>query len=384
MARPTYVPITPSVLNWAISEAGVDVSEVAQSAGVQQDDVVAWIKGRQEPTKTQFKRVASFLKRPASFFFLPEPPEAIALPAAFRHPPGGMREPTSGELEHLRKARRIQRVGKWLAERVQDDRWSREPAPLVQPGVSPARAAVLARSWLQWDVEEQQGAVSPTAVVRLLRSRLEDRGALTLQLSLGKTGARGFSLYDDLKPVVAINTSYTAEARLFSYGHEIGHLMRRKDAVCIGFAATRAERWCEEFSASFLLPKEALGLAIERRFGPSYFVEDLTDVRKLARDFRVSVSATAIRLENLDLGRQGLFALIPKDSDLRKEQKGGPLGTDTTRGAVRRRELGDAYFGLVMAGERDGVLGHQDVLRYLDVSDRHLRSLSGESLEPFE
>lgn len=383
MARPTYVPITPSVLNWAISEAGIDVSEVAQSAGVEHDDVVAWTEGNREPTKTQFKRMVALLKRPESFFFLPEPPQGVALPAAFRHPPGGMREPTPAELEQLRKARRVQRVGKWLAERVQDDRWSREPAPFVQPGVTPAHAADLARSWLQWTVDEQRNAATPTAVVRLLRSRLEERGALTLQLSLGKNGARGFSLYDDLKPVVAINTAYIAEARLFSYGHEIGHLMRRKDAVCIGFAATKAERWCEEFSASFLLPQKALKSAIEKRFGTNHFINDLADVRKLAREFHVSVSATAIRLEGLGWGQEGLFGLIPTDGDTNK-QKGGPPGTDMTRGAVRRRELGDAYFGLVMAGERFGALGHQDVLRYLDVSDKHLRNLSGESTEPLE
>lgn len=383
MARPTYVPITPSVLNWAIAEAGVDAAEVAQCAGVEQADVAAWIEGGAKPTKTQFKRLASFLKRPASFFFLPEPPEQVALPAAFRHPPGGMREPTQAELEQLRKARRVQRVGRWLAEHVDDDQWSQDPAPLVGPGVQPARAADLARTWLSWSVEEQQSAATPTAAVRLIRSRLEERGILTMQLSLGENGARGFSLYDNQKPVVAINTHYIAEARLFSYGHELGHLMRRKDAVCIGFASTQAERWCEEFAASFLLPKDALREAIERRFGSGHFVKDLADLRKIAGAFRVSLSATAIRLEGLGWGQEGLFGLIPKGSDVKK-QRGGPIGTDTTRGAVRRREFGDAYFGLVLAGERAGALGHQDVLRYLDVSDQHLRKLSGESLESFE
>jgi Zn-dependent peptidase ImmA (M78 family) len=370
-------------LNWAIAEAGVDATEVAQSAKVDQADVAAWIEGGAMPTKTQFKRLISFLKRPASFFFLPEPPEQAALPAAFRHPPGGMRDPTQAELEQLRKARRAQKVGKWLAGHVSDDQWSRDPAPLVGPGVQPARAADLARAWLSWSVTEQQNAATPTAVVRLIRARLEERGILTMQLSLGKDGARGFSLYDEQKPVVAINTHYIAEARLFSYGHELGHLMRRNDAVCIGFASTKAERWCEEFAANFLLPKDALKEAIERRFGSGHFFTDMTDLRRIAADFRVSLSATAIRLEGLGWGQEGLFGLIPKGSDVKK-QRGGPAGTDTTRGAVRRREFGDAYFGLVLAGERVGALGHQDVLRYLDVSDQHLRKLSAESLEPFE
>ncbi|MET0305211.1 MAG: ImmA/IrrE family metallo-endopeptidase, partial [Solirubrobacterales bacterium] len=271
-----------------------------------------------------------------------------------------MREPTQAELEQLRKARRVQRVGRWLAEHVDDDHWSKDPAPLVGPGVRPARAAELARTWLRWSVEEQQSAATPTAAVRLIRSRLEERGVLTMQLSLGKSGARGFSLYDNQKPVVAINTHYIAEARLFSYGHELGHLMRRKDAVCIGFASTQAERWCEEFAASFLLPKDALREAIERRFGSGHFVKDLADLRKIAGAFRVSLSATAIRLEGLGWGQEGLFGLIPKGSDVKK-QGGGPTGTDTTRGARRRPPSWGADIGRVFGGWGGGGFNHPGV-----------------------
>lgn len=381
MPRATLVPITPSVLEWAIDQAGVEIEDLAKRSGAEPQQVAAWLAGDAQPSKTQFRKLVSFLKRPEAFFFLPRPPSREAVPAAFRHPPGGMREPTRIELEGIRKARRVQQVGRWVAERVEDDRWRGNPIPAAN-GQTPHEAAKAAKAWLGWSLEDQRQASSSAAVVRAVRERLEDRGILTLQLPLGSDGGRGFSLYDQDKPVVAINTHYNYEARLFSYIHELGHLMRRTDAICIGFAATKAERWCEAFAASFLIPIAALRDRVVFRFGEDAKVTEIDQLRPLASDFRVSLSAMAIRLEELEFGRPGLFEAIPIASDF-KRQRGGPR-TDTTRGAVRLREFGQGYFGLILAGERAGALRRQDALRYLDVSEGQLRKLHNENVEPFE
>lgn len=364
-----------------MAQSGVEVEDVAHCSKVEPQQVAAWLSGDAQPTKTQFRRLVSYLKRPEAFFFLPRPPTREAVPAAFRHPPGGMREPTRVELEGIRKARRVQQVGKWVADRVEDDRWRKNPIPAAN-GQPPAEAAKAARKWLDWSLEDQQEASSAAAVVKAVRGRLEERGVLTLQLPLGSDGGRGFSLHDETKPVVAINTYYNNEARLFSYIHELGHLMRRTDALCIGFAATKAERWCEAFAASFLIPIAALRNRVAQRYGADTEVTEVDQLRPLAAEFRVSLSAMAIRLEELELGREGLFEAIPKTSDF-KRQGGGP-GTDTTRGAVRLREFGEGYFGLILAGEQSGALRRQDALRYLDVTEGQLRKLHHENIEPFE
>jgi Zn-dependent peptidase ImmA (M78 family) len=376
MARATYVPITPEVLEWAMVEAGAEPPDVAERAGVEVDRVLGWLSGDEQPTKTQFGRLPDYFKRPAAFFFLPRPPQSEAVPASFRHPPGGARDATRAELDAIRTARRVQKVAAWTAERVEDTRWSDNPIPAAN-GMAPAAAAHVASEWLAWSTKTQQQAPSASAVVRLLRQKLEERGVLALQLSIGEEGCRGFSFFDDDKPLVAVNTHYNPEARLYSYLHEVGHLMRRTDAICIGYASTVAERWCERFAAAFLLPADPLRQRLEYRFGDRT-ISDLDDVRALARDFRVSLSATAIRLEDLGWGRAGLFQSIPRTSDF-KSGGGGP-GTDNTRGAVRLRELGEGYFSLLLAGERAGVLGRQDVLRYLDVSDAQLRGLASDGV----
>jgi hypothetical protein len=126
----------------------------------------------------------------------------------------------------------------------------------------------------------------------------------------------------------------------------------------------------------------ALRDRVELRFGAEVQITEIDQVRRLATDFRVSLTAMAIQLEELDLGRPGLFEAIPRVSDFKKP--GGGPGVDSTRGAVRLREFGEGYFGLLLAGERSGALGRQDVLRYLDVSESQLRRLHTENVEPFQ
>ncbi|MBJ7329157.1 MAG: ImmA/IrrE family metallo-endopeptidase [Solirubrobacteraceae bacterium] len=368
----TYVPLTPSVLEWAMDQSGVDPAELAERADVEFDTVLEWLAGEAEPTKTQFRKITQVFKRPATFFMLPQPPEEVAVPAAFRSPAGrASHEATRSELEAIARARRVQQVARWTAERIVDSRWADDPIPAASNGATPGEAAQVAAEWLDWSVADQRAASSPSAVVRLLRAALEERGVVTLQLPVGEDGCRGFSLYDAFKPLVAVNTAYNAQARLFTYLHEVGHLMRRTDAICVGYADTTAERWCEKFAASFLLPREPFQARLDERFGAGVFIRDLDSVRLLAKDFNVSLAATAIRLEDLGMGRD-LFAQIPRTAD--QKTRGGSGNTDTTRGAARTRELGRGFISLLLAGERAGALGRQDVLRYLDVSEGQLRN----------
>jgi Zn-dependent peptidase ImmA (M78 family) len=355
-----------------MEQSGVDPEGLATRTQTEPDVVLEWLAGDAQPTKTEFNAIVAMLKRPAAFFLLPRPPAETEIPTAFRHPAGGPRhEATRKELDAIGTARRVQRVARWTAEKVGDRRWADYPAPAVTQNTTVSDAAASVVEWLDWDLEEQRAAVSPAAVVKVVRARLEERGVLALQLPIGQEGCRGFSLYDDVKPLIAVNTAYNAQARLFSYMHEVGHLIRRSDAICIEHAQTAAERWCERFAASFLLPSGDLRERIDERFGPDTTINTLDDVRRLANDFNVSLTATAIRLEDLGWAA-GLVAQIPRKSDFR--EGGGGRGADNTRGAVRARELGEGYISLLLAGVREGALGRQDLLRYLDVSESQLRS----------
>ena len=117
MPRATFIPITGSVLRWAMNESGRSDSEFAQKVGADPGTVQAWIDGKAQPTKTQFNKIVSTLRRPSAAFFLPEPPQHLNLPPPLRQSVGARnRALNAQELREIRWARRLQHLVAHLRE----------------------------------------------------------------------------------------------------------------------------------------------------------------------------------------------------------------------------------------------------------------------------
>lgn len=115
------VPITGSVLGWAMAEAGISAHDVAAKLGVDVGRVQDWISGAQKPNKTNFDKLQVLLDRPESFFFLPAPPASPRSTARFRSHAGRARPPTPADLRAIKLAENLQSVATWLADRA--GRW---------------------------------------------------------------------------------------------------------------------------------------------------------------------------------------------------------------------------------------------------------------------
>ena len=373
MPTATLVPITGSVLTWAMNEAEIDDQELARRCRVDTGLVQAWRHGDEQPTKTQFKQLANALRRPTSFFFLPSPPATSLIPASFRSPPGkeGDRELSVEEARALRTARRLQRISAWAAKERGD---GPVKLPRLPNNLSPETAANQARDFLEWTVERQLRAFDAGAVAKDLRRLLEDHGLLVMQLSLGEKGCRGFSLYDDYAPLIAINSTYNNPARTFSYVHELGHLLMRSDSICTSTLNRNEERWCEEFAASFLLPRSTFSSWV-KQLNARGRIEDFELVRRLANRFKVSLRAVALRLINLEYADFSLYEEVDERADFKT--KGGG-GRGETRPQRRLRQWGRTYPRLLLGAERDGLLSRQDVLEYLNLPNTQLHVLQEE------
>ncbi len=83
----------------------------------------------------------------------------------------------------------------------------------------------------------------------------ESVGFLVLQFAMTPAGSRGFSPDDDLAPVIAVNSAYNTEARVFSYMHEYAHVARGSSSIFSRVPETTLERRCEDFAAAFLMPR---------------------------------------------------------------------------------------------------------------------------------
>lgn len=179
-----------------------------------------------------------------------------------------------------------------------------------------------------------------------------------------------------LAPVIALNNSADEnyESRIFSLFHELAHLCRRDVAACGRFDPENDadEHWCDRFAAAALLPEVAV-----RSFVASTEAKDeLALASKVARHFNASLSATALRLADLQLADQSVisdvFAVI--NSRPRRKRTGG--GGSTTRVENRRRQLGTPLLGVFLSERRKGRMNDLDLADFLRVERTEVDDLA--------
>lgn len=373
------VPLNGEVLAWARTESGLSHEDVAASLGLEPQVVATWESGDARPTKGQFTRLVELLKRPSAVFFLPAPPARAVVPTSFRMAPGlaGHRL-NDEEVRQIRWARRLQDIISWI---LRD-----EGADLVTLGrfalsQEPATAAQELRTQLGISPAEQLAWDKPSEAFRSWRGALEEAGVLVLQLSLGRGNVRGFSAWDDRAPLVAVNTAYHPTARIFTLFHEVGHLLTRTDAACLRFIQPSdpdfgAERWCERFSADFLMPEPAL-LNLAARLGVTggSQVTDFDTARKLAARFKVSTRAASLRLHELGLAPAGFYAAIEQHlAKLDWNQQGGGGGGQPAP-EKRLTQLGTRIPEVLLEAQATGRLNRVDVADYLHLTTGQVEEL---------
>lgn len=375
------VPISGSVLGWAREEAGFTRLDLAERAKLSVEDIKAWETGAGLPTKGQFSTLVKILKRPSAVFFLPEPPLSAGMPTALRRAPGlGAHKLGPDEMHQIRWARRLQEIMSWV---LKDD--GQNPAALDQYSVrsNPVELADLDRKRSGIPTAEQLAWPSPSTAFRAWRRYLEEQSVLVLQLSMGKNNIRGFGAWDEYAPLVAVNTAYHPTARIFTLFHEVGHLLTRTDAACQSFVLPdghdiEAERWCERYAASFLLPEAELRKVAEGYgISPDSPTTDPDKARLIANRFSVSTRATAIRMQEIGLAEPSLYGAVASQLAERDWNISSGGGGGQTSAKKRLGQLGTRIPKMLLDANDRERLTIRDLADLLQLKTGQLDDLKG-------
>lgn len=310
--------ITGSVLTWAIDESGFSRAEVADKLNVAVSDIESWESEAARPSRGKLIKLAQALSRQRAVFYLPSPPELVSVPADFRQAPGlGEHKLSSQELLKIRESRRLQEMLAWIQQDANEP-----PIELPNYGIDEDVDLVAQdfRKFIKVIYEAQLSWQNESKALENWRTALEGIGIFAIQLSLGKESIRGFATWNDYAPLVAVNTAYNKKARIYTLFHEVGHLLTRKDASCLKFFSPErtnsdsnlsTERWCEQFSASFLMPSEIFyEIALYENLGSTKIIQDIDTVVKIAKKFNVSIRAASLRLQELELAPSGFYSKV--------------------------------------------------------------------------
>ena len=377
-AHSPTVRINPAVLKWARESAGADLAETAKKLHTSAETVAKWESGEEAPTFKNLEALALFLRRPLAVFLLPKPPYEPPIPTDFRVLPGTQPALLSRKTRlAIRRSQRLQRLAKdLLSEMGMEPVCSAGSASLDS---DPEDVAAAERKRLGVSVEEQGRWRNSSHAFSAWRSAVENLNILVFRFPMPLAETRGFSLAETNPPALVINSSDSVNARIFTLFHEYAHVLLRISGLCLFEESAlreneRAERFCNQFSAAFLVPMDALinDTRLAARNPSSLSDEALGAV---AERFKVSRYVVWRRLAAANLvSSDAYWARVEKWKALvtvrSARPKGGP---HPARKCIAQR--GRRFASLVFEAKSRDIITYRDMVDYLAVGPRHLRKV---------
>lgn len=255
------VDVAPAVLSWALDVTGADEESLHRRFKVDK-----WLNAEARPTLKQLQDFARAAGVPFGYLLLPQPP-AWSLPVPdFREGFEGTPTPSANLVAVLGQSQRRQ---EWYRDYAQG--LGAEQLEFVGSAadLDPIETAERIRRALDFEVSDRRGTWADTRKAML--KGFEALGGLTVATSmvdnnttrsLDENEFRGFTLVDNIAPLIFVNTHQTLNGQIFTLAHEFAHVWR--GASGIGNEDPRSdgrseiERWCNAVASEVLVPRADL------------------------------------------------------------------------------------------------------------------------------
>jgi Zn-dependent peptidase ImmA (M78 family) len=382
MSQRTTVPINPPLLKWALEESGHTLERVARAIPVKEEKLKAWLSAELQPTMRQVEKLAHFLQRPFSIFFLPSPPKLTPLAAEYRRLP---KVKPGEESPELRLVLRRMLLRRDTALELMTELGER-PTPFTLAGKREEGAEVVAerlRSALGITLADQLAWPNEYRAWNTWRDAAETMGVLVFQFGhVPLQEVRGVALLRQPMPVVGINSKELPEARIYTLVHELVHIMlanANEEVAALNEHRSeklwhQVERFAEEATSLALVPTQALR-EVTMQLGLANGPWTTDNVRKLARRFRITPLAMATRLAGAGYMSWAQYHGWRKAWETYVAQlpvrKGGPVAQALK--AIGRN--GRPFTTLVLGALAANRITSVDAARYLDLKFHHFDDL---------
>ena len=260
--------VTPNVLTWARHRRGLDTAALAGKLNVKPDAVSDWESGERRPTFRQAKQLAQHLYIPFGYLYLSEPPIEELPIRDFRSMAGRPQMTPSADLLDLLN----HMLGKqqWFREYREAEGY--EPLSFVgrfKPTDSVNEVAADISDTIDVDNARKQASNFEEFLRQLIRNA-ENAGIMVMRSGvvgnnnrrpLDVEEFRGFSVSDEIAPLVFINGKDFKGAQIFTFVHELAHVWSGQGGISNPSLALRSElqdtsteRFCDRVAAETLLP----------------------------------------------------------------------------------------------------------------------------------
>lgn len=371
MARKSHsirVAVKPALLRWARGRAGLTVDMLATRF----PQYRLWEEGKEHPTLKQLEALALKLHLPIGFLFLDEPPDETLPIPDFRANLEFRQLPSPDLLETI-----------YLCQHRQA--WYRDyliitgAKPLSFVGSvtlqdNPIQVATNIRNHLKFSIEERSQISNWAEALRRFIEQVEAAGLLVMASGivgnnphrpLNPREFRGFTLIDDLAPLIFINAADTKAAQMFTLAHELAHVWLGKDGVSDPqlrtFQDSDVERWCDQVAAELLVPLEEFRRLLRDdeslRFG----------LDRLARHFKVSTLVILRRLHEAGkLSQEEFWEAYDQEFERLSEFERRGEGGGNFYNTLRYR-IGNNFIQAVLVSTLEGHTLFREAYQLLDI-----------------
>ena len=258
MKENIYIKVNHKVLVWARESLAITRNQASEKTGIASKRLIQLEEGEKQPTLDELKELSKAYKRTIATLLLAKPPKEKPLPADRRtidsKDLGNFHEKT---IMAVRKARALAQSFVELRQElgIEIPKFSLSASIKQQP----QDVATKIRKLLNLD--ELREIENINHALEAYIEKVESLGVAIFQLSLTQDRLRGFSIVDDVMPIIGIKRGgEQATAKIFTLFHELGHILLNEGGLCDLSEKTsiEIEKWCNAFSAEVLIPTSEL------------------------------------------------------------------------------------------------------------------------------
>jgi Zn-dependent peptidase ImmA (M78 family) len=375
--------IKPELLVYAREESGFSLEAAADKIPVKPARLLACEQGKERLTINQLRSAGNVYKRPLAFFFLPQPPPKTQTLRDFRRLADEASEDESPALRHeVRRARYRRQVSLDLYDALGEE----PPRFTATTSLStkPDNVANKIRELLDVSQEKQYSFRSEREAFNQWRTAIEDKGVLVFQAANVKhIEMRGFSISEDILPVVVVNIKDAPQARLFTMLHELTHIMLRTGGLCTLEEHQNIEVFCNKVAGAALVPQEwLLNEKVIKDRGPQPEWDEAI-IKMLAHRYSVSREVIVRRLLIANYATHSFYQR--KHEEYRRESE--HYEPQNKEGFAPPDVLALSYAGrkfvqLVLDSYHQEKITTSDVSDYLEVKVRHFENIERAARSP--
>ncbi|RLI79124.1 hypothetical protein DRP07_10390 [Archaeoglobales archaeon] len=381
MPKSISVEVNPEVFKWLRESSGWTIEEVAKRLNTTAKIIRDIEAGNRKPTLRQLRELSSAFKVPLAAFLLPKP-RIEKWPKDYRMIPGKEGVFDKKTIVVLRRAINLQEIAKNLLKNLEYD--IAPKIDRVKQSDNPEEIAKKYREMFGLSETKQREFSSAYAMFNYLKEKLENLNIFVFQFSMPVEDARGFTLVDECPVVIVVNSKDVIEARIFTLMHEFAHVLLGESAIDSPDILTPApisiEKWCNEFAASILLPRE-----VATRIFVSYrpLLTDPKTLSRLSNKLKVSKQMLLYNMAKLNFITKKEYAQIVnsyrpqkviESEEKESEQKEGRPPPD--KKAIS--EIGEKFISVLLYNLNREYITYADALSYLSVKSKTFEKVLAE------